>query len=167
MRRYVIILFFLASCRAAKPVQQSLTVKDSVVTKTEVRYRDTVIQIPGKNIAIHDTVKDCPDAVLNISGHKDGLTARATLIKGRIDVRCEADSLRLVIQFLQERLSFTERFKSEIKTIEKPVEVIKYRIPKWLLWVLLISLAVNAWHYRHSIFNGFGWLIEKGARLLK
>ena len=154
MRKLFTILavsyLFSACSKKMHPAVQTV-IKDSIITRTETKYRDTVIEVPGREVFIRDTLIDCPDAVLNRSETRDGITAKATISKGRLQVQCKADSLQLVIRYLQDRLTFTERFKTETITVEKPVEVTRYKIPGWIWWVLIISLALNIWEYRHGI----------------
>lgn len=155
MRNLIVILILsvlTASC-SRKTVPQLRTItKDSIITKTETKYKDTTIFIPGKEVIITDTLP-CPDYFKTET--KDGLTATASIKNGDMKVRCAADSLLIELRFLQQQLTWTQELKQQ--TIEVPVEVIKHKVPSWC-WYLLIANVVIIAFWVGKQFNAFKFL---------
>lgn len=71
---------------------------------------------------------------------------------GNLLFNCNTDSLKHKISWLESELR-KEKYYNESKTIEVEVSVPKPFIPKYILWLLGISLAVNAWVFRKPFVN--------------
>lgn len=157
MNKLLTILFLLiafASCKTMQPVVTTKTIiKDSVVTKTETVYRDTTIYLPGDTTEISVAIP-CPDVKIDVATTKGRTTLTAkTDGRGNLKIDCKTDSLLLVIDSLKNTITETQKFHTELKQdiIEKPVTVIKYKVPKWCWWLLIINLAYLAWRFRNPI----------------
>lgn len=132
----IILLFALASCGRKMQPQITTLTKDSLVYKEVVKLKDTTIVIPGKEITVFKAIP-CPEADFDTSIRKENLTATVKLSKGKLTINCKADSLMQRIAWLEkERNSLS--FKTVIKTIPVPYDVIKYKVPKWCWWLLLV-----------------------------
>ena len=145
-------LFVFASCKTIQPVVETkIVIKDSIVNTTEIIYRDSTIYLPGDTTEIGFAIP-CPEfsqekkkGNTTIGVKSDG--------KGNVKITCREDSLKLVIDSLQTIISKKEVYHSEEKTtvVEKPVTVLKYKIPKWCWWLLIINIALLAWRFRNPI----------------
>lgn len=71
---------------------------------------------------------------------------------GNLLFSCNTDSLKHKISWLESELR-KEKYYNETKTVEVEVEVPKPFIPNYILWIMGISLAVNAWIFRKPFLN--------------
>jgi hypothetical protein len=71
---------------------------------------------------------------------------------GNLLFSCNTDSLKQKISWLEYQLR-KEKYYNETKTVEVEVSVPEPFIPKYILWMLGVSLAVNAWVFRKPFVN--------------
>jgi hypothetical protein len=147
----LILLLMLASCGRKMLPPATVITKDSLVYKEVVKLKDTTIFTPGQNITIYQPVP-CPDAVFDTSIRKGNLNTNVKLFKGVLSVNCNTDSLLQRIAWL-EKDRYSLILKADSKSIPYPVEVIKYKIPKWIWWLILVLSANTLWQYRYNILS--------------
>ncbi len=166
----LILLLMLASCgRKMLPAPSITSVeKDSVAVKTTVTKRDTTISLPEKNVGLATHIDRLMDVINGLKWQNtdtskyqqvattkaDGLRASLLVNKaGDIKVNCHEDSLKKVIYGLTEILQEVYHSKQKEKIVEKPypVQVVKFKIPKWVWLVILYSILLTAWVFRTPI----------------
>lgn len=149
----LLLMICFASCRTAKlpPAETKIETKDSIIERETVVYRDTTIILPGDTTEI--TIP-CPDVTINEYAGKGRvkLSARSDG-KGNVKINCAADSLTLVIDSLKNVIREKERYHSTVKEtkVPYPVEVVKYRVPRWCWWVLIYSISLTCWVFRKPL----------------
>lgn len=116
---------------------------DSVITV--VTYKDTIVHdtilIPGKGVAIHDTLP-CPELNYYKEVKENGMKHTVDIKNGVINTKCDSDSLMLVIDNLvkQKQVVTTANKKETIV-----VEVNKLTkgqgflmVCGWLFWICFL-----------------------------
>lgn len=151
----LLVAIAVTSCnkRLLPPVTNTVTDSDSTVV--EHTNKDTTIVIPGKTVHIHDTVP-CPEAVYE-SVAKDStgtLTLTTKLKDGKLDVRCDADSLRKRIAWLETNM-YSFKNHTETKQVPYEVKVKEPYIPQWVWWLLAYSVGTTLWVFRKQILALF------------
>lgn len=157
MLRSLLIILLFAGCKAAKPVTKTV-VTDSTATTTVYVKKDSLIYLPAQSITLVDTLP-CP-------GEKKG-SAKAGAIKagyrlknGKLTINCETDSLATRISWLEKELSLW-RSHTEYKEVPVTVKVPTPHLPKWIIWVLALSLGFNIWYNRRPLITIVKHLITK------
>lgn len=150
------LIIALASCKTTKlPTTEKSVIKDSIIEKEKIIYRDSLVQLPGDTITLNLTIP-CPDAVVNeyAGNERMSLTAKSNG-KGKIKVNCKTDSLSIVIDSLKTIIREKEQYHSSTQVILQPypVTVIKYKVPQLVKWLLLIACIQFLWHSRHIIIS--------------
>ncbi|MDP1763075.1 MAG: hypothetical protein Q8L07_04240 [Sediminibacterium sp.] len=146
MRKLFTILMpiiFLAGCVTQKTCSEkfppSVITHDSIITETVINYHDTVIYVPGatvtENFYIRDTITRI-DTVIR----KNQASLAIRFHNGYLTAICKADSLQQLVNNLKSVVTRLNNRKNSEKIVQVPVDVIKYRIPKWML----VILAINA-----------------------
>lgn len=158
------LLILVGSCKTVYvPTSDSNNTSDSITVKEIVKYKDSFIYVPGARQIVR--IKVPCDGVLQTPNQKDSGNIIASVkndrIKltvtnrgnGNIDFDCEADSLKQVIKVLESNLKEVSSIKkaSTQKTIIQPVEVIKYKFPRWGWLVLLYALVVTGYVFRKQL----------------
>jgi hypothetical protein len=174
MKAYIYLLLFIcllatACSKKILPVKATdVTVEqDSTATTLKEVYKDTVITIPGGAASISGKLQlaTTTDSMLiktpvfqpiaEIS--KQGIvTAKLTVdSKGNINVNCEADSLRHVLTQLYSRHLELWIQKNKTQKVEVPVpyEVIKYKPPDWIWYVIAYAILITIITFRKPIYN--------------
>lgn len=150
----ILSIFLLTSCVTQRKCAAKFPpqITSTTIIKDSVVYRDTTITVPGDTVTFTDSIP-CPDVVYEKTQKSEKGTVKATVkIKdGKISVKCEVDSLNMVIRNLQYRLRTIEKEK----TIAVQVPVLK-KTPWWksalqLIYGIVIAailLVVFLWLYR-------------------
>lgn len=158
-----IVLF--TSCvtqkRCAEKYPPEVSVKDSIIEKEVITYRDTTIIIPGDTVQIIDTIP-CPGIVYkkkatSKSGHT---TIDVSIDNGKLKVDCKTDSLQQVIDSLATIFKDRQHFKTTTVTYPVPVEIVKYKTPKWAWYLLAFNVVFFGWKYRGFIVGGASKLLN-------
>jgi hypothetical protein len=133
------------------------------VEKIEVFTKDTVITTEVDSVMVLDTLfleKDCPnvkDMTIERQSKKGNVKATVSLNNGVLSVRCDSDSLKLLITNLRQiiRTKDGELISkgANIKVVEKEVEKIKHKIPKWVWILLLFNIGYFCWKFRKPILK--------------
>lgn len=148
----VLLIFGLASCskKMLPPAQEKIVIKDSIIEREKIEYRDTTIFLPGDTTEISVAIP-CPDVVIDTTAKKGRLNLSVKSDgRGNVKVNCNSDSLNLVIDSLKTVIKEKESYHSNYteKKIPYAVEVIKYKIPGWCWWVLLYAIGLTVWTFR-------------------
>jgi hypothetical protein len=165
MRNILFILLAVisfSSCvtqkRCFRKFPPQVITKDSIVVKDTTIYRDTTITLPGDTLEIYEAIP-CPDVKINkIVKSKNGKkTATVNISNGKLQVECKTDSLQVVIQNLETKISTLEKYRTETKVIQAPAPPpkIKYKVPKWCWWLLLANIGYLCWRLRKPIIKQF------------
>lgn len=133
--------------RCSEKYPPAVIIHDSITTETVVDYRDTIIHIPGKYITVTEYIKDTVTLIDTVIS-KDNTHLSLLFHNGILTASCKADSLQMVISSLRSVLQKISR--NNEKTIKIPVEVIKYRVPKWAWWLLGINTLL-------LLYKGYRW----------
>jgi hypothetical protein len=154
MKIFITILLFaiaFTSCSHKIVLGTTTVTKDSTSTTIEYKYKDTVISTPAKTIHIHDTIP-CPEVDYEREAIDSTGTLRTTvkIKKGVLDVDCHNDSLMQRIAWLEKNM-YSLNSISVSKEIFVPVDVIKWKIPKWVWWLLAYALGLTIWTFRKPI----------------
>lgn len=149
-------MLFCLSCvtrkKCAERYPPQIITKDSIVEKENITYRDTTIVVPGDSVQIHDSIP-CPDVVYHktITSKIGKTKASVHINKGRLDVDCKTDSLRAVVDSLVTISKTKELHRTE--TIIHNVPVIKYRVPQWCWWYIVVTVGFMVWRKRKLIIQ--------------
>lgn len=170
----LILLLMLTSCgRKMLPAPSFTSVeKDSSYTKLTTTNKDTTLVTPEKNTSLATYVDsllaiikrlneqnaDTSDYVVVQEKGKgtDSIKAKISVNRaGNIRVECHEDELRRHITWLTSQLLETYLYKS--KTVEKkvpyPVNVVEYKTPKWVWWLLAYALLATLYAFRTPIIS--------------
>ena len=133
------VIWLFSSCKTPKPSYIYVN-RDSIITKTETVFKDTIITIPGDTIRFQIP---CNKDTVFIYKSKSS-TSMVTVNKGIVTVQNNCDEKDLIISKLREQISHYEiatsdSVKTEIVTV-KHVPTI-YKVFTWGFWVLLLGLA--------------------------
>jgi|GEM_PF-4426352 len=144
----LIMLFVMSGC-CKKMLPTGYRWEDSVVVKQIPVYHDTIIAVKPDTVTYQLQVP-CPQANLDtvIRGQKGSLLVQ--LNNGKLHLQYNQDSLLQRIRLLEHQLT-TEKYHTI--TVEKPVNVIKYKVPKIIRLLLIASLMLNAWIYRKVLIS--------------
>lgn len=157
----VLIAFTSCSRKTLPQVETKLIIKDSVVTKTDTLYQTEKVFIPGDTVEVAFAIP-CPQAenlYFSKQKNKTSLSVKSDS-KGNFTVNCHTDSLTHIIDSLKTIISNTKYFHSEEKMINVPVTVIKYKVPKWCWWLLLINIIYLCWKFRSPLTAFFKKLLH-------
>jgi hypothetical protein len=106
------------------------------------------VKIVEKYKAIHDTltiINPCDS-----SGLLSNFYSKLVLPQGKVIIRSVGNSIQAQVDLDSMRNEIENNYRnSKVKWIEyRDKEVIKYRVPMWVVWLLLIEfLALVAWLY--------------------
>lgn len=145
----LIVLFVISGCCKRMLPTGGYNLKDSMVVKQIPVYHDTIIAIKPDTVAYQLQVP-CPQANVDtiIRGEKGSLFVQ--LKHGKLNLQYNQDSLLQRIKLLEYQLT-TEKYHTI--TVEKPVNVVKYKVPKILRYILIASLILNVWVYRRLLIS--------------
>lgn len=172
----LISILTLACHRRSMPSAETV-VKDSTSEKVSVTRKDSTFSFPKQSTSIATTIdsllavikrlmsdtavenkptvlKNLADTVgmTKVAESRSG-TLRGSLwanAQGNLLFNCNSDSLKAKISWLEYQLK-KERYMNSSVVKQVPVEVPTPYIPKWIMWVVGVSLAVNAWFFRKPI----------------
>ena len=155
MRNLIIILIIaLAGCTASRVPAPSVTIitKDSIVEKEVIRYRTDTTIIPGDTIKLQVAIP-CPDLVYHKKVENGNTSLVLDIKDGLLTADCQTDSLLHIVDSLQETIKERQSWHSsnETKTLVNTVEKIKYKIPKWCWYLLLLNVVYIIFKFRSPI----------------
>lgn len=179
MRSLIIIIsvLIMLSCskRSTSIIQTTETVKidskskrDSVSEKLTVKFDTLYIKDSIKSYITIDcdtTGKLKPNQVLSYQESGNNKQTVKTDEKGNLIVETNCGRLEKIIErWKQDYYKLESEYKntkdSKISNTEEKKHTIKYRIPKWILYVLAASLALNLWYNRKYILKLFKLIIN-------
>lgn len=145
-------LLIVVSCTTQKKCLEryppSVSVTDSIFIKDTMWIeKDTVVFVKD-SVVIVDSIWCKGDTVFlkpvnSSSGNRTNVSASVT--NNKLTVKCSSDSLSKVIDGLTVKVREIAKSKVRVEVIEKPVEVVKFRIPKWVWLLLLINSIQIIW----------------------
>ena len=148
MQKFIILLACVGflSCKPSK----------SITEYKELVRIDTIqsVKIVEKFRAIHDTltiVNPCDS-----SGLLSNFYSKLVLPQGKVIIRSVGGNIQAQIDIDSMRNEIENNYRnSKVKWIEyRDKEVSKYRVPTWVVWLLLIELiALIAWLYLKFALN--------------
>ena len=150
MQKFLILLACIAfaSCKPTKTITEYKELVRIDTIKSE--------RIVEKYKAIHDTlliVSPCDS-----SGLLSNFYSKLVLPQGKVIIRSIGGNIEARIDIDSMRNEIENNYRnSKVKWIEyRDKEVIKYRVPMWVVWLLLIEfLALVAWLYLKFGLNVF------------
>jgi len=151
----LVVLTMLLSIGCSKKLQPTVETvyRDSIVERVTYIPKEKVIYIDGEQVTIYDTLP-CPDYYAADSSKTGKLTATVRIKNGKLTATCKQDSLQKRVEWLEAEL-IKEKYslKTRIETKYVNVDVEVPYIPKWLLWVLAISIIINVIVFRKPILS--------------
>lgn len=121
--------------------QSERIVKDSVWTKVETKWRDSIIQTPVDSVAIMAMVK-CPDnGVINIpvvTKKNKQATVTAGVVNNKLIAHCKCDALEMKVK-LQE--TSIEKYRLAIDKYKNIQVISKKYIPDWIKVLAGVGVA--------------------------
>lgn len=106
-----------------------------------------VLYTKGDTIKVMRTVP-CPEAKFDTVIKKGKTEMKASIKNGVLDIECNADSLQHIIDSIT-RLKQKEVYQSE--RVEVPVDKPVPYIPKWVWYLLAITIGLTAWTFRKPL----------------
>lgn len=151
----VLLIGSLVSCskKMLPPAETKIVIKDSIIEREKILWRDTTIVLAGDTTEI--TIP-CPDQQINEYAGNGRIQLRAKSDgKGNVKINCQTDSLVKVISGLKTIIQEKEKYHANttVQKIPYPVEVVKYKTPKWCWWLLIIAIAEAIWIFRKPIIG--------------
>lgn len=148
-------LFFLSSCvtqeRCNTKFPPGVSIRDSIIYKDSIAWRDTTIYIPGESIEIHDQV-NCDSlhraqlAEKKIrAGH---VTAVVSIKDGQLSVLCKEDSLISVVASLKDHIKTLTTSKSKTVTLAPITTTKAHWYDITLRWIALFLFVWFIWSTR-------------------
>ncbi len=142
MQKFLILLACIAfvSCKPSKTITEYKELVRIDTIKSE--------KIVERFRAVHDTmtiVSPCDS-----SGLLSNFYSKLVLPQGKIVIRSVGGNIQAQVDLDSMRNEIENNYRnSKVKWIEyRDKEVIKYRVPMWVVWLLLIQfLALVAWLY--------------------
>lgn len=153
MRKLIYIFLvcqFLTSCKTVENycnTHYPATIKDSIWEVKEYVCEHDTVPIPLRSINWDTTYDFSQSVVLHIEKKQNGLTSILNIKNGKINVLCEADSLRMVIEQMREKDS-----NFELKTATKYLPCEKKHHSSWdtfcnwhtvISWILVFICVVG------------------------
>lgn len=155
MRHILLILatfLVLVGCISQKKCLQryppSVSVTDSIFIKDTMWVEKDTIVFEKDSVVIVDSIWCKGDTVYLKSNNVSSgnrTTASASVTNNKLTVKCSSDSLSRVIDGLTVKVREIARSKVRVDVVDRPVEVIKFRIPKWVWLLLLINSVQIIW----------------------
>lgn len=152
-------LFFVAglasSCSRKVCPPSNTIVKDSIVYRDrEVVLDPIAVQVKRDSARLKDTILELPKDLQSSKTVTNGKTKASYSIKDRIvTVDCDVSPYEDTIRNLKAKIQEKESYHSSVTTVEKPVEIIKYKAPGWMkIMIALELLGVFIWVWSK------GWL---------
>jgi hypothetical protein len=167
--KYLLIILTMCALfgcsRRVAPTRSQVEIRDSIVNDTTVIIKDTIIYRPGDSVKIRVTIP-CPDAKIDtvLVSASGKTTARLQIKNGNVEVDCKTDSLQVVIQLLRRELIRQASFHSRKETIEVPVEVPVYKMPKWVWYLIMFNLVYFGIRYAGPLGRIAGGIANKFGR---
>lgn len=137
-------ILFLSGCITQQKCAERYPpqISDSVIVQRHdsiVIIHDT-IQVPYQELTIYDDSPCPPSVVYHKSISSNGLTSSINIKDGKITTKCQADSLKVVVE---SKNYYIETLKRELSL--KVNEVIKFNEHWYNPWSLYISIASIVW----------------------
>lgn len=159
MRHILLILatfLVLVGCMSQKKCLEryppSVEVTDSIYIKDTMWIEKDTIVFEKDSVVIIDSVWCKGDTVYlksnSVSSSGNRTTASASVSNNKLTVKCSSDSLSKVIDGLTVKVREIARSKIRVDVVDRPVEVIKFRIPRWVWLLLLINSVQIIWNTR-------------------
>lgn len=156
IRRGIIFLLTLSlfACSSSKKSMQpsETIITDSVVERVRIEYRDTIVKRPGVVIKVPIKIP-CPELNMDttVKVKNEGSIKFKTTSPGVMEVTCETDSLKILIDSLKNVLSEKERYQR--KEVFTPVikEKIVHKVPKWCWILLCLNIGYGIFRFRKPI----------------
>jgi len=137
-----ILIQLLTSCGLSK-TNTVYVIKDSIVTKTETIYKDTLITIPGDTIRFQIP---CDKDTVFIYRSKSS-SSLVQVKNGIISVQNNCDEKDILITKLKEKVDKLQEKRNDsvvVKTIKEKYVPKSYKFYKWGFWVALgVALVVS------------------------
>lgn len=137
-----ILIQLFTSCGLVKTNTVYVT-KDSIVTKTETVYKDTLITIPGDTIRFQIP---CDKDTVFINRSKSS-SSLVQVKNGIVSVQNNCDEKDILITKLKETVDKLQVHRNDsivVKTIKEKYIPKSYKIYKWGFWVALgVALVVS------------------------
>ena len=145
-----ILSFLMTSCVTQEKCNRlfppTVTVKDSIITKETIKWKDTTITIPGERVVIKDFVwcDSLRKAQLPKKSVKSGsLTATVEIKDGEIKVDCKAASLQKVIQLQEKTIETLKTHSSTEVRIDKEYFIRWYdHVTRWGFLIFVAATLV-------------------------
>jgi hypothetical protein len=142
----LLFIIFLGSC---KPSKVTNTVSEKIRIDTIINEKTIV-----KFNAIHDTL--LIDNPCDSAGILTTFYSKITLPQGKVVIRSYKGKIQATVNIDSIANVYESKYKSKVNTEIKYInkEVIKYRIPTWVIILLMIEVfALAAWLYIKFIFK--------------
>lgn len=135
----ILIAVFALSCHRKTVPQKETVVKDSIVYKEKIVRKDSTIF--KKDTVRLNVPVDCPDVKVSDSTKSNKIKLKVHLKNNKITAECNADSLLERITELEKTVEL-EKYNKEKEIVEIEVDKPVPYIPKWMWWMLCISLLI-------------------------
>lgn len=142
---WIMMLFAITGC--CKKIVPQRTMTDSIVVKQIPVLRDTVVKIIGDTISLLTRIP-CENAWIDTTILSSRGKLQVKAVNGKLSIQYQQDSLLQRIKVLEYELS-KEKYITQV--VEKPIEVIKHRLPGWAKWLMTISIFINLFLFRNPI----------------
>lgn len=140
MKKLFIILLLLSGCKAKHTT--------TTVTKTDTIYKNKIVKVQPSQLS-EIFIEDICDSLGVLKTFNYTLGSEST----KVSLKSENNTLKLDINIDSIKQVWEKEYKSKTH-VEKEVKTItKKYIPKFVKYLLVISLLLNAWFFRSPILS--------------
>lgn len=146
------VLLAGTGCRPLQQVQDSR--QDTVITRTEITHRDTVITIPADRAAldVRADIESLRSLITRLEKHpieaagKRQARLMITDSAGRIAIRCRCDSLRIKLDHAITTIATKEQTITRLNhTVREGLRRDRSKLPGWMkgtAWILVLIIIL-------------------------
>lgn len=147
----IALLMVLGSCRPCKDAESTVITKDSLVVKTEIKYRDTIVKIPGDSVRVTmyvncDSTGKANMPKVSMRSGKSHFTAEIKNGVAKFDCTCKQTEINLLLKEIQ-NTRLEKRVKEMRDVIYKKQPLSRFQkfffITGIIAWVIiLVAVAI-------------------------
>ena len=149
----ILALLVCCGCKSPKHINTETVVR--YIDSTVISYRDSLIEveIPKEKIVNIVALPDTLNMETSLATAKCWVDTTITpnALKGELENKKDGVLIKTVYLPSKERIVYRDSIQT--KEVEVPIEVVKYKTPKWAWYVLLGFASALAFIFRKQVFR--------------